>query len=332
MNLAQIRTMVKDMLHSSGQNTAVPEDTFWTDGEINAFINAGQRELQKHIKLANSEYFDRIMSSADSAFVTHGRSYDPGSLTWVADTSEYTLPPDLVRLKLIWDNASSDRVRLRHIDLRKEDFVLTFGEDAGTGGREFWYTIVAARTLIIRPIPQEVRNFTLIYERTLPPLRDFSSGNVTVNHDATAVTLASATGISDIMPAGSELIVAASGTAVPTPNPSLQYPKISSFTSDTALTLDAPYLDEDGSNVSGVGYICSMVSEIPDRHHDLLVYYALKELFAKGPNPSLDAADYWRQRFVDGLPALTADVEQRDDSTVETVEEYLGDIHGTSWY
>jgi hypothetical protein len=316
MNLAQIRIAVRDILTAGGgTNTTINADSFWNDSEINLAINQAQAEMYKIIRRARADFFTRILRSTDSPLVIKNQLYAPAVLRWVAQQGNYVLPPDFVRMKLITDLDTVDRVRLVGSDIAKNEFRILMNSAGGEASREFLYDILGVRTLIIRPIPPMARDFEFIYERSLANLQDFTAGTVSVIQDNNTATFSASAMVDKKFSVGDELIV---GTT--TPNPNEYYPVIKSIDSSTQVTLERVYL---GASISDSPYIVSNVSEIPQQHHFMLVCLAASYCFNKGTNPSADAAAIWKNEFNGMVPSLVNDLESRQGSDFETVQAYL---------
>ena len=322
MNLGQIRTAVRDILTAGGGlNTVISSDTFWSDGEIDTYVNLAQEELYKVVRRARADYFTRILRSTDSSLAILGSLFDPTTLRWVANQGNYQLPQDFVRMKLITD-LSSDHIRLLASDIAKSEFKILMNQDGGSTAREYLYDIMGVRTLIFRPIPQEVRNFEFVYEKRLPRLKDLTTGSVSITNGNNTATFSSTADIQNKVAIGSELLVGTGASAQITPDPTETYPIIKSIDSATQATLEAPYL---GATISNAAFRVSPVSEIPAHHHYMLVAYAVILAFKKGTNPHSDAVNEWKDVYNSMVPALISDVEVRQGSDFEFVEPYLGD-------
>ena len=323
MNLAQIRTAVRDILSAGGgMNTIVTTDTFWSNSEIDAYINTAQEELYKAARRARSDYFTRILRSTDSPLIILGQLFDPASLRWVADQGNYTLPPDFVRMKLMTD-LSADRVRFVASDIAKNEFKVLMNSEGGSTAREYLYDILGVRTLLFRPRPAEVRDLEFIYEKRLPRLKDWSTGDVSVTNMNNTVTFSVTSDIQNRIDAGSELVVGTTAIA-PIADPTETYPVIKSIDSATQATLESVYL---GASVSGAKFLVSPISEVPQHHHQLLVVFAALLGFKKGTNPHIDSVAQWQDVYNAMLPSFISDVEIRQGSDPETVSAFLEDMY-----
>jgi hypothetical protein len=247
--------------------------------------------------------------------------FDPATLRWVADQGNYTLPPDFVRMKLMTD-LSSERVRFLASDIAKNEFKVLMNQEGGSTAREYLYDILGVRTLMFRPRPAEVRDLEYIYEKRLPRLKDWSTGDVSVINMNNTVTFSASADIQNRIVVGSELVVGT--TVAPIADPTQTYPVIKSIDSPTQATLEAVYKD---ATIANAKFIVSPVSEIPEHHHYLLVAFAVALGFKKGTNPHKDSVSQWESVYAAMLPSLVSDVEIRQGSDTETVTAYLEDLY-----
>lgn len=320
MNLAQIRTAVRDILTAGGgKNTNIATDNFWANSEIDFYINAAQSEVYKAIRRARADYFTRILRSTDSIQVIDGHTFDPSSLRWQAGVGNYELPHDFLRMKLITD-LSDSRVRMTASDIAKYEFRILMNSNSGFG-YQFFYDILGIRTLIVRPLPVDIRDFEFIYEKKLPTLKDRTTGTVSVIQGNTTATFSAGADISNYASVGMQLVVGTT-TTDPVADPTETYPEIKTIDSATQVTLTRPYLEADATNAK---YILSPVSEIPANHHEILVAYATVLGFKKGTNPHSDSVREWQDIYNSQLPSLITEVELRH-SELETVQAYLEDF------
>jgi hypothetical protein len=312
-----MRVAVRDILTAGGgSNTNINSDLFWVDSEVTLALNRAQDEIYKVIRRARADYFTRVVRSTDAPFRVLSQLFDPATLRWAAGTSLYRMPPDFVRMRMISDLADYG-VRLSATDLSKAEFRILMNSQS-TGVGQYFYDVISGRDILIRPIPQEVRDFEYIYEKSLPSMRDFGKGTCTAIEGNTTVTFS--TDIHQYAAVGDEIIV---DNNVPSPN--LHYSVIKSIDSPRQVTVEGPIFDPNADlagNGGATSYIISSVSEIPRHHHHLLVCLAASYCFNKGTNPHTDSAAIWRNEYDSMLPTLINDVESRQGSDVETVEEY----------
>jgi hypothetical protein len=324
MNLAQMRTQLRELLTAGGgRNTAVGTDDFWSEYEYVSYLNMAQQEIYKIIRRARGDYFTRILRSTDSPLVIRGQTFTPSSLRWVQGQGNYQLPADFVRMKLITD-LSEDRVRLVGSDIARNEFKVLMNLSGGNTAREFLYDILGVRTLVIRPLPDVVRDFEFIYEKSLDPMRIWETGSVDVTNGNTTVTFSGSADIQNRLQVGDELIPGTTSSTQTMPDPDATYPVIQSIDSATQVTLASPWL---GATGTGLAYRVASVSEIPVHHHYLLVIKAAVYAFKKGTNPSLDSAASWQAEFDSMVPSLVNDVETRQGSDIETTVPFMEDLY-----
>ena len=244
MNLAQMRIALKSILTAGGgANTVIKADAYWSDKELNTYLNMAQNEVYKIIRRARSDYFTRVVRTTDPPFLVRGVLFDPSSLKWVPGQGSYNLPPDFVRLKLITD-LNGYPVRFTHADLARNEMKIIMNTPAGGGNGEYLYDILGVRTLIIRPIPQEARDFEFVYEHLLPPLRDYTRGTVTATDGNTTVTFSDDAKIQQFIQAGDELIIGTLQEQA-TPDVDYQYPIVRSVDSPSQVTLESAYYEKE---------------------------------------------------------------------------------------
>jgi hypothetical protein len=324
MNLAQLRTSVRDILSAGlGMNTVIQDDTFWSNSEIDGFINKAQDEIYKAVRRAKADFFTRILRSTDSPFVVGSQLFDPSTLKWIPNQGNYQMPRDFVKMKLITD-LTSDRVRILGSDIARNEFRILMTQEGGSTAREYLYDILGVGTIVYRPLPAEARDIEFIYIKSLPKLRDWDAGSISVTLDNNTATFTANAKIQDRLLVGDEVIVGPSATEQATADPGQDYPRIKSIDSSTQVTFERAYL---GNTVSNFKYRASSVSEIPEHHHHLLIAYAASQCFSKGTNPHLECANLWRTEYNAMLPSLVNDVERRHESDIETVQAYLEDLY-----
>lgn len=321
MNLASMRSAVRGILTAGGGiNTNINSDTFWVDKEIDYYINNAIKQVYRAIKRAQVDYFTRILRTTDSALLLMGRTFTPSTLALVSGTGNYTLPPDFVAMKLITD-LSSDPLRFSACDITTERFRVSMNENAIANSRELYYDIIGLKTLVIRPIPVDSRDLEFIYQKALPSLTEYSTGDVTVATNGGNTVTFSGTALSNFVAAGDEIIIGSSASVAPTPDPSIDYPVIRTVVSATEITLDAPYT---GATISSATkYRIASVPEFPPPYHDVVVHLAVKLAAMQGPNPHLNLASLHGTEASNVMRQLIDDIEVRQLSDVITSEAYL---------
>lgn len=245
MNLAQMRVMLRSILTAGGgANTGIGSDDFWTDKELNTYLNMAQQEVYKIIRRARSDYFTRIVRTTDPPFLVRGVLFDPASLRWQAGQGNYVLPPDFVRMKLITD-LSGDPCRVIHADLARSEFKIIMNTQSNRIGGEYLYDILGVRTMLVRPIPTDVKDFEFVYEYMLNPLRDYIKGTVTIIEGNTTFSFSDDAKIQTNLVVGDEIIPGTTSDNQSIPLVDVQYPIIRSIDSNNQVTLESPYVPQE---------------------------------------------------------------------------------------
>ncbi len=241
MNLAQMRVMLKSILTAGGgANPGIGADDFWTDKELNTYLNMAQQEVYKIIRRARSDYFTRIVRTTDPPFLVRGVLFDPASLRWQPGQGNYVLPPDFVRMKLITD-LSNTPCRVVHADLARSEFKIIMNTQSNAMGGEYLYDILGVRTMLVRPLPIDTRDFEFVYEYVLNPLRDHTVGTVTVTENNTTFYFSDDAKIRTNLLPGDEIIPGTSAANQSIPLVDVQYPIIRSIDSNNQVTLESAY-------------------------------------------------------------------------------------------
>lgn len=111
-----MRSLVRDQLDES---TA----SFWTDDQIDRYINRAKDRVWNRLKAANEYYCTVTRTSNDGALTIQGESYNASSFRIVAGTTDYTLPPDFEQLSSIESiSAGLESVYFSQMDLNDPEF------------------------------------------------------------------------------------------------------------------------------------------------------------------------------------------------------------------
>jgi hypothetical protein len=92
--LSTLRTMVRDQLDEASAS-------FWTDAQLNGYINRAKNRVRNRIKALNEYYLSVTRTSLDGSITFDGESYSCASFAIAAGTSDYTLPPDCASVSTI---------------------------------------------------------------------------------------------------------------------------------------------------------------------------------------------------------------------------------------
>src|SRR5262245_53882181 len=107
--LATMRTAVRTNLDEASAS-------FWSNTQIDGFINQGKDRVWTEVRKLKEDYFLVQRTSLDGSVSILGSSYDTSNFRITSSgTLTYSLPPDLVEVKLIECITSSyEYVRFDH--------------------------------------------------------------------------------------------------------------------------------------------------------------------------------------------------------------------------
>jgi hypothetical protein len=254
----------------------------WIDEEVLSALNTSMARTARLLRLAGSELLTKTMDSTDAAedFITE--SYDPGSLTWVADQTDYTLPPDFVRLvSLRISTDGYEAVTFRPTSLNDQNFAdlrsIPVDELSGANDSDqsYLYSILGPRTIRFAPAPQDVVDLELVYHYRPPRLRytndedvDTTSGDATVTGNSTLWLTEGIRLPCEYLP----LVTATTGVVM-----DAYYPTVDSIDSDTSLELKKVAT----ANATGAAYFLAMVPTLPEEHHTWLAQITAATMLRK---------------------------------------------------
>jgi hypothetical protein len=114
--LSDMRTLVRDQLDESSAS-------FWTDAQINRYVNRAKDRVWNRLKAANEYYCTVTRTSNDGSLTIQGESYNASSFRIVAGTTDYTLPPDFEQLSSIESISSGlESVFFTQLDMNDPEF------------------------------------------------------------------------------------------------------------------------------------------------------------------------------------------------------------------
>ena len=301
--------------------------SLWVTEEKVDLVNEVYEMLQPTLRLARRHYFARRMVSTDASTTILRQTYAPSSLTLVADTRTYTLPPDFIEVirlspRISTTDLTNQGVRFVHHDVASPEYIdrdLAGTLSSAQGGGHYLFDIQGDRTLRLSPAARAAMEVELVYVAQRPGLFRTETGTVAVS--GTTVTGVGTTFNNSAFQLGAmEVILGTSGSAtVPTPSLETAYPVVSTLDSATQITLVGP---TPGTYAAGTGYILSSVPQIPVVHHRWMaalvgvlmhrkVNYAVAEAMLKTKFAE------W-ERFV--LPNLVAPQQSQDAEETETFD------------
>ena len=89
--------------------------SFWSDAQLTAFINHAYHLVWMEVKRIKADYFTVERTSLDGSVTILGEAYATSSFALVANTTRYTLPPDVAEVKNLGVHHQRLRGRAVHV-------------------------------------------------------------------------------------------------------------------------------------------------------------------------------------------------------------------------
>ena len=280
MNLLQLARQAQfeiDALRTGNVASAL-----WSAEEVYAAINTAADSAYRIARLVGSDIVTKTLLSTDAAVDLITESYAPSSLRLVSGTIDYTMPPDVVSIVNIAPITSGfDGIMFKPLRPNQKTYVdqrVIPSAELGTvvdSEANFFFFPIGRRTLRIVPTPQDTIDIEFIYNYRPPKLMTYSTGTIEITAGApTTVTGTSTVWVDVGLRTPAEYI---NGTVATVVDLGLYYPTISSFTSNTVLTLSKSHATVAASGA----YRIAMVPVLPEQHHAWLAQMAAAVLFRK---------------------------------------------------
>jgi hypothetical protein len=141
--LSELRTQVRDRIDEATAK-------FWTDTQINSWINEGARDLARR---------GEVLQTRDE-------------ITSIAGTQEYTLPSDVVRVyRVEYEDSSQTIVPLEYRDFNNMDSVWWSRQATTESTRPFWFTMWGYPPdlkIIVYPTPANSDEILRVFYYSVP--------------------------------------------------------------------------------------------------------------------------------------------------------------------
>ena len=143
--MSDMRTAVRDNLDES---TAA----FWTDARLQRCLSRAAHHVWQEVRKERADYGMVTRTSDDGTLTILGVSYAASSFAIVSGTTSYTLPPDLLDLRLIECITSGyEWVRFTYRPITDPEFIALRQITTAQGPGAHLFSIVGERTLLITP-------------------------------------------------------------------------------------------------------------------------------------------------------------------------------------
>ena len=148
VTMSQLITEIRGDLH---EFTSV----VWRDIDLATWLNDGMQAVVSESNEVTEDWYTRRMKSTDADETIQGEVYDPSSLTIVAATDLYTLPPNVLQIRSLEPASSSDwATGLLFLPRPITDYeVSRIARFTIASPPVYYYTVTGPRTLRIVPTP-----------------------------------------------------------------------------------------------------------------------------------------------------------------------------------
>ena len=169
------RKTLSDLRSAVRLNLDEPSPSFWSNANLTTFINRAKDRVWTDVRKVKDDYFIIRRTSLDGSLTILGESYSASGFAIAAGTTDYTMPHDLVELKLIQVITSGyEHVRFQMADLTDPGFRRAMEVTENTAPNVFYADLVGERTMVIAPKSDTALDLRITYVRKLADLSDDS--------------------------------------------------------------------------------------------------------------------------------------------------------------
>lgn len=279
MNLLQI--IRKARFAVDAIRTGDVTSALWGDEEMVDLTNTAMDEAAKIIRLADSRILSKTLVSTGGIPYGSGQfgggSYSDADLVSesytlppiAAETTDYLLPPDFVRVVSIrpTDVAfqavvfrpmnAQDKYFLDQRSIPSADLI-----SSSNSNQTLWYTLVGPRGIRFTPTPKDAINIEMVYDFRAPKLL-YAGGSMSITNGAVALSgSGGTTWFTSGLRTPAELLPGI--TSLSQVRIDRIYPGVASITSDSAAVMTRAWQSSTLTNSSS---LLAMVPQLPEEHH-----------------------------------------------------------------
>lgn len=144
-----------------------PVEAVWKDTDLTVWLNAGIYRAQSVLKGTREDWQTIRRKSTDGTVTIAGASYDCASFKVASGTSFYTMPPDLLEIRVMQPATQADRdagISFLPRDLVSVDFQSALrSQDSTIVGIQYLYELIGLNQLVIAPTPAQAIEIELYY-------------------------------------------------------------------------------------------------------------------------------------------------------------------------
>ena len=279
MNLSQLVRKARlevDAIRANGVVSAL-----WSDEEVIDAANTAMDRIARLVRLADSNILTKYMKSTDASEDMISEVYGPSALKMVSAQIDYTLPPDCVRIESITPLTSGyEGIRFYPAGIHQKGWIdqstLTATDLSTVSGSEqiFYYVLIGARTLRIRPVLTETFDVEVAYQFRPTRLQNYSLGTVRLTKGSSiAHGMGGTAWLTSGVRAPADLVLdTAANVSV-----NAVYPRITSISTETEAALARTWASDSRDS----SYHISMIPQLPEEHHSWLAQVTAATMLRK---------------------------------------------------
>ena len=338
MNLALLDKFLLYLLDGLRQQGTVITSN-WQQEERYQALNNSYSEVCKLIRRNRRDHFTIRRLSTDGLVFIRNQTFNCGSFQLVANTANYTMPPDFLEIRGIRPlTTGREAVSFRLVDESDEEYRTQRRATTSTSPTQpgmYWCAVTGERTITLAPTPQETLDIELAYVAQPRRLVTYTgihagdsggvgpspmivTGTCTVTNGSTSVEFTSDVGErqSGIL-AGDELLVGSYSTA-PVASLLTRYHKLATVTAaGTGAGLADAYL---GLTTGSAAYTLASVPAIHEDWQYAICHGAVWELLKAietGADEARETAFKNRERIWGSLVPESAHRSSQDADVAE---------------
>lgn len=162
--LSQLRSAVRLNLDEASAS-------FWSNADLLIYLNRAKDRVANEVRKLKDDFFTVTRTSGDGTLTILSESYAASSFAIVAGTTTYTMPPDLLEMKLIEVTTSGyETVRFFHRDLTHPDMRAAMQITDNVSPSVIYFDLIAERTMRIAPKSDTALTLQITYVQSFGDL------------------------------------------------------------------------------------------------------------------------------------------------------------------
>lgn len=307
--------------------------------ELLSWVEEGTDILEKALRNARVDYMIVTRQTSDSAFIWDGETYTPNStstMSLISTTTEYIMPPDLLRLRRIRSVSTGDEdIEFEAKDIAHQDMI-DLQQATNPQRQILYFDLIGDRILFIPNAPTGTISVEISYiARSRKPYIETGGTDVgVVQADATVTGNGTSWLINERYYPSELMLESSGGTSSPVvvsqtstddfinmdtrtwPLTIQVYPGVP-IASDTTFELATPYSPATDANI---GYMLASVPLPPSEHHHIIVDFVHGKI--KNRLQMYTAADIAFKSMREKIGQFRQDITPRQSMQHRVVDDY----------